>query len=565
MWVLFRDEHGKAACVHDECAHRACPLSLGSVEAGRVQCAYHGACLLSLFPSFASPFVGALETATNGRWLAASKPPGQTLRTCRHADGRSVQDHAPRSGILGATASSPAPPMCRPAGWQFNSRGECTKMPSTAFCKVLTRAASQPAGLQTSHRCCCPRGVAHSGGAWNGACRRTPPHCSSFSPAPCSRSAVSPVFPFVLPPVARSQGIKVKSLPVVEADGLVWVWPGSEEAHAAAGPPPSTLTAPPSGFQVGPLPAPHHGWFLISSRKMHMPAALASLNSHWGWLSARQLSRSSSTRPLAPPAGCTVSLSSLAPSVTLSTLRLCPGAAQVHAELVLEVPVEHGLLLENLLDLAHAPFTHTTTFAKGWPVPGAPARRPSHPLPDSTTPPAVARCQMCTSASRGASCRLLRAEFGSLQGCRSARDCPTQAKRRCSLPVRADVVRFNAAQILGGNWEPYPIDMQFGPPCMVLSTIGGRGEPCFASEGACAELSLLESFHGGLRVPSPGLLTDLQPPACACLLALQPSLFPARWPACRPHVPGQDRAGRPRLELQEPPAPAARVPAQQRG
>ncbi|KAL4430402.1 hypothetical protein ABPG77_002208 [Micractinium sp. CCAP 211/92] len=181
MWVLFRDEHGKAACVHDECAHRACPLSLGSVEAGRVQCAYHG--------------------------------------------------------------------------WQFNSRGECTKMPSTAFCK----------------------------------------------------------------------GIKVKSLPVVEADGLVWVWPGSEEAHAATGPPPSTLTAPPSGFQV-------------------------------------------------------------------------------HAELVLEVPVEHGLLLENLLDLAHAPFTHTTTFAKGWPVP--------------------------------------------------------------------DVVRFNAAQILGGNWEPYPIDMQFGPPCMVLSTIG---------------------------------------------------------------------------------------------
>jgi len=42
----------------------------------------------------------------------------------------------------------------------------------------------------------------------------------------------------------------------------------------------------------------------------------------------------------------------------------------VHAELVLDVPVEHGLLLENLLDLAHAPFTHTTTFAKGWPVPG---------------------------------------------------------------------------------------------------------------------------------------------------------------------------------------------------
>ena len=77
---------------------------------------------------------------------------------------------------------------------------------------------------------------------------------------------------------------------------------------------------------------------------------------------------------------------------------------QVHAELLLEVPVEHGLLLENLLDLAHAPFTHTSTFAKGWPVP--------------------------------------------------------------------DAVRFNAARLLGGSWEPYPIDMSFEPPCMVLSTIG---------------------------------------------------------------------------------------------
>ena len=27
-WVIFRDAHGKASCVKDECAHRACPLSL---------------------------------------------------------------------------------------------------------------------------------------------------------------------------------------------------------------------------------------------------------------------------------------------------------------------------------------------------------------------------------------------------------------------------------------------------------------------------------------------------------------------------------------------------------
>ena len=25
--------------------------------------------------------------------------------------------------------------------------------------------------------------------------------------------------------------------------------------------------------------------------------------------------------------------------------------------------------VQNLLDLAHAPFTHTSTFAKGWPIP----------------------------------------------------------------------------------------------------------------------------------------------------------------------------------------------------
>ena len=42
----------------------------------------------------------------------------------------------------------------------------------------------------------------------------------------------------------------------------------------------------------------------------------------------------------------------------------------MHAALIIEdVPVEHGLLMENLLDLAHAPFTHTGTFAKGWGCP----------------------------------------------------------------------------------------------------------------------------------------------------------------------------------------------------
>merc|ERR1712216_226482 len=41
-WDLFRDAEGKAACIRDECAHRACPLSLGTINDGRVTCAYHG-------------------------------------------------------------------------------------------------------------------------------------------------------------------------------------------------------------------------------------------------------------------------------------------------------------------------------------------------------------------------------------------------------------------------------------------------------------------------------------------------------------------------------------------
>ncbi|KAL8517503.1 hypothetical protein ACS0TY_015667 [Phlomoides rotata] len=73
--------------------------------------------------------------------------------------------------------------------------------------------------------------------------------------------------------------------------------------------------------------------------------------------------------------------------------------------IVVELPVEHGLLLDNLLDLAHAPFTHTSTFVKGWSVPSM--------------------------------VKFLTHETG-----------------------------------LQGYWDPYPIDMEFLPPCMVLSTIG---------------------------------------------------------------------------------------------
>ncbi|KAF5725324.1 hypothetical protein HS088_TW23G00045 [Tripterygium wilfordii] len=175
-WVVFRGKDGKPGCVQNTCAHRACPLHLGSVNEGRIQCPYHG--------------------------------------------------------------------------WEYSTDGKCEKMPST-----------------------------------------------------------------------RLVNVKIKSLPCFEKDGLIWIWPGNDPLAAT-------------------LPS------------------------------------------LQPPLG------------------FC-----VHAEIVIELPVEHGLLLDNLLDLAHAPFTHTSTFAKGWAVPS--------------------------------------------------------------------LVKFlTPASGLQGYWDPYPIDMEFQPPCMVLSTIG---------------------------------------------------------------------------------------------
>jgi phenylpropionate dioxygenase-like ring-hydroxylating dioxygenase large terminal subunit len=40
--VLFRDGDGKAGALLDRCPHRNVPLSLGAIEQGQLQCAYHG-------------------------------------------------------------------------------------------------------------------------------------------------------------------------------------------------------------------------------------------------------------------------------------------------------------------------------------------------------------------------------------------------------------------------------------------------------------------------------------------------------------------------------------------
>ncbi|XXG45538.1 hypothetical protein AAC387_Pa02g0596 [Persea americana] len=175
-WVIFRGKDGNPGCVQNTCAHRACPLHLGSVNEGRIQCPYHG--------------------------------------------------------------------------WEYSTDGKCEKMPST-----------------------------------------------------------------------RLLNVRIQSLPCFEQEGMIWIWPGDA-------PPMATIPSlqPPEGFKI-------------------------------------------------------------------------------HAEIVMELPVEHGLLLDNLLDLAHAPFTHTDTFAKGWSVPS--------------------------------------------------------------------LVKFlTPASGLQGYWDPYPIDMEFRPPCIVLSTIG---------------------------------------------------------------------------------------------
>lgn len=96
----------------------------------------------------------------------------------------------------------------------------------------------------------------------------------------------------------------------------------------------------------------------------------------------------------------------------------------VHSELILEdLDIEWGLLVENLLDLAHAPFTHTGTFAKGWKVPNS--------------------VQFAASAMRkpgdgwGDMTNMLASGFG-----------------------------------VHGEWNPYPIDMSFVPPCQCISHIG---------------------------------------------------------------------------------------------
>ena len=175
----------------------------------------------------------------------------------------------------------------------------------------------------------------------------------------------------------------MSALPCAEQDGFVWVWPGWEEPTL----PLPAVSRPPEGYRI------HAGAPAGPAACLPCPACLPT-----------QMLAYLAEPPAKQPDSRTIALAS-------TFNRPCPSShfhlislPLLRAEIEVEVPVEHGLLVENLLDLAHAPFTHTSTFARGWPVP--------------------------------------------------------------------DAVKFHASRLLGGNWDPYPIEMAFQPPCMTVSHIG---------------------------------------------------------------------------------------------
>jgi len=158
------------------------------------------------------------------------------------------------------------------------------------------------------------------------------------------------------------------------------------------------------------------------------------------------------------------------PSARLPETFRPPEGYTTHAELIIEnVPVEHGLLMENLLDLAHAPFTHTGTFAKGWGVPNfvefvsKQMRQPGDGWHDMAN--ALAAASAAGTRAKGEKrLKKLVGMNGELEGQQ-------------------------------GSWNPYPIDMKFVTPCMVdshigMSQAGAAGGGAQFEEGVrCAECS----------------------------------------------------------------------------
>lgn len=241
-----------------------------------------------------------------------------------------------------------------------------------------------------------------------------------------------------------------------EADGLVWVWPGRPEVHAEAGPPPP-LARPPPGFEVRlgggcslqktiPLSAGHRAIGSAGLKRAPMRLAQESLRAQPELLlcsaalphcrsPANQLvyvcllatagacgAGAGRARGARPAAG-----ESAGPGELLSRRILfnqnsmlateCRGTRSAGGEpsggvgcvlcMAATCQAEGCMLAANHKQYqpnptsacgaslqAHAPFTHTTTFAKGWPVPGETLKSNSGSIAPCVAVPLTVQCDM---------------------------------------------------------------------------------------------------------------------------------------------------------------------------
>jgi hypothetical protein len=146
--------------VKDECAHRACPLSLGKVVDGKVSCAYHGwefdgdgSC--TKMPSTVhcrNIGVAALPTAEKDGFVwvwPGDDVPGDVPEFTRPPEGYTVHSEvgAPRCAATGAAL------RCAPAG--------CSYAASEAGA-----GAGAGAGACGSRRCSCTTAGRRAGACW---------------------------------------------------------------------------------------------------------------------------------------------------------------------------------------------------------------------------------------------------------------------------------------------------------------------------------------------------------------------------------------------------------------
>lgn len=121
-WALFRGAQGQAAAVKDECAHRACPLSL-------VRAAWSFCCSLAAAARHCAAL--QLRRVCGCAGQGSQWPCAVSLPWCASPQGRMLVSACgcrmyPRRKLRW--------PELRPcAGWEYEAGGACVAMPSTAF------------------------------------------------------------------------------------------------------------------------------------------------------------------------------------------------------------------------------------------------------------------------------------------------------------------------------------------------------------------------------------------------------------------------------------------------